>query len=291
MYSRMDLYDVAHDWANRTDNNASASSSNLFFASGAIYSYGDHFMIAKHVWNEQGEHAVLFTKKTYSRTTSKHVSIVLNASSHIKKIFVADPALAKDELFNKWYEEVMALGHHLGTARKPAKYLSKMAHVCLEASRYAEFFGYELPPLLRDVANVHDFNGFCEHLQNERQLRKIGDAKKRKKQLAHQKKLLQEWRSFKRENPNIYDGLDYLRFNVRTGQIETTQNVRFPLSAGFQLYSYIIATNVKGGCTNCGELFLERYAVIEVNRKFVRIGCHKVTLNEINRFANQQGWH
>ena len=73
MYSRMDIYDVAHDWANRTDNNASASSANLFFASGAIYSYGDHFMIARHVRNEQGVHAVLFTQRTYSRTTSKHV--------------------------------------------------------------------------------------------------------------------------------------------------------------------------------------------------------------------------
>src|SRR3954471_13646145 len=114
MYSRMDIYDVAHDWANRTDINASASSSNLFFASGAIYSYGDHFMIAKHVWNEQGEHAVLFTEQTYSRTTSKHVSIVASASSHLTKIFVPNPTSTKDELFNSWQASIIAVAHHLG---------------------------------------------------------------------------------------------------------------------------------------------------------------------------------
>lgn len=145
MYSRMDIYDVAHDWANRTDSNASASSANLFFASGAIYSYGDHFMIAKHVWNEQGEHGVLFTERTYSRTTSKHVSIVASASSHLTKLFVPDPASTKEELFENWREAIVQVAHHLGTARKPEKYLLEMQQIFERAKSYAAFFGYQLP--------------------------------------------------------------------------------------------------------------------------------------------------
>ena len=286
----MDRYDVAHDWANRTDNNASASSSNLFFASGAIYSYGDHFMIAKHVWNEQGEHAVLFTERTYSRTTSKHIEIVARASAHLTKIFVPDPASSKYELFERWYASINELAHHLGTARKPEKYVLQMQQLFNQAERYADFFGYELPEQLIALGNVQNFDEFVVHLKKERESQEAKEKKQQRKWLSVQKKQLKDWRSFQRNNLRTYDGLDYLRFHVKTGQIETTQGVRFPLSAGHRLYQFVITTNAKGGCTNCDILFLDKYTVSEVNKKFIHVGCHRVTLKEIKSFAKQQGW-
>lgn len=286
----MDIYDVAHDWANRTDSNASASSSNLFFAGGAIYSYGDHFMIAKHVWNEQGEHAVLFTQQSYSRTTSKHVSVVASASSHLTKLFVPDPASSKEELFEKWRKAIVQVAHHLGMARKPEKYLLEMQQLFGQAKNYAEFFGYELPAELVNVAMVENLSQFADYLKHERELQDAKEKKERRKRLSVQKKQLTDWRSFKKEHLRTYDDLDYLRLNIRTGQVETTQGIRFPLSAGHQLYKFIIITNTNGGCTNRGELFLDKYSIIDVNKDFIRIGCHKVTLKEIQLFAKQQGW-
>jgi|SRR6185503_15089160 len=290
MYKRMDIYDVAHDWANRTDNNASALSSNLFFASGAIYSYGGHFMIAKHVWNEQGEHAVLFTERTYSRTTSKHVEIVARASAHLTKIYVPDPASSKYELFESWQAAINELAHHLGTARKPEKYVLQMQQLFNQAKRYADFFGYELPEPLIALGNVQNFDEFVVHLKKERELQETKEKKQQRKWLSVQKKQLKDWRSFQRNDLRTYDGLDYLRFDVKTGQVETTQGVRFPLSAGHQLYQFVIAINARGGCKNCGKLFLDKYAVKEVNKNFIRVGCHRVTLKEIKSFAKQQGW-
>lgn len=292
MYSRMDIYDVAHDWANRTDNNgsASASSSNLFFASGAIYSYGDHFMIAKHVWNEQGEHGVLFTERTYSRTTSKHVSIVASATSHLPKLFVPDPASTKEELFENWREAIVQVAHHLGTARKPEKYLLEMQQIFARAKSYAAFFGYQLPQELVTVAGVENLSQFADYLKQERELREAKEKKEQRKRLTAQKKQLQDWRVFKKDYLRTYDALDYLRFNVKTGQVETTQGVRFPLSAGHQLHQFVIHTIAKGGCTTCDEMFLDKYTIYEVNKNFIRVGCHQVTLKEIKLFAKQQGW-
>ncbi|TSJ39684.1 hypothetical protein FO440_18265 [Mucilaginibacter corticis] len=290
MKRRMDIYDVAHEWANRTDVNVSATSSNLFFAGGAIYSYGEHFMIAKHVSNQQGDKAILFTEKKYSKTTSKHVSIVASASSHLTKIFVPDPTLSKEELFEVWREQIIQIAHHLGTARKPEKYLLEMQQAFGQAKRYADFFGFQIPEALTKVAMVENLAQFSDYLKIEREQQEAKEKKERSKRLKAQNKLLKDWRSFKRDYLRTYDGLDYLRFNAKTGQVETTQGVRFPLPAGRQLYQFVVETNTKGGCTSCGQLFLERYSINEVNKHFIRIGCHKVTIKEIKLFATQQGW-
>jgi hypothetical protein len=48
----------------------------MYFADGTIYSYGSHFPIAKHVTDKNGYHCVLFTTRSYSNTTAKHMSLV-----------------------------------------------------------------------------------------------------------------------------------------------------------------------------------------------------------------------
>jgi hypothetical protein len=150
----MDSYDVVHDWANRKDDKGSASAGNLYHAGGAIFSYGGHFMIARHVWNKRGEHAVLFTERTYSRTTSKHVSIVASASSHLEKLFVPDPVLTKEELFDSWHVAMINIAHHLEQARRPAKYILQIQQVFSGAKRYADFFGYQIPGQLKEAGTI-----------------------------------------------------------------------------------------------------------------------------------------
>lgn len=44
----------------------------FFFRGDTIYSYGQHFPIARHVTGTRGRAAVLFTTRDYSKTTSKH---------------------------------------------------------------------------------------------------------------------------------------------------------------------------------------------------------------------------
>jgi hypothetical protein len=286
----MDIYDVAHDWANRTDNGASASSVNLFFAGGAIYSYGDQFIIAKHVWNDRGAHAVLFTEQTYSRTTSKHVGVVASASSHLNKLFVPDPALSKEQLFDSWHSAIIAIAGHLEQARRPSKYALEIQQLFNQAKCYADFFGYELPPLLVEAGAISTQSEFTEHLLKESALREKAEAKRRKKRLAMQRHKLADWRAFKNNYINTADGFDYLRLNTDTRQIETTQRVEIPLAVGRQFYAVVLATIGQGGCKNCSLKLMDRYDVLEINAKLIQVGCHKISLKEIKSFAKQQGW-
>lgn len=283
-----DIQAVAHNWANCIGEAAKAS--NLFFEGAEIYSYGRHFLIARHVKNAAGEHAVLFTERTYSRTTSKHVSMVSRASSHLNKLFVPDPALTKGELFDSWHSSIITIAHHLEQARRPAKYLLEIQRVFSEAQRYAGFFGYELPALLVEAGHIQNQSQFAGHLERERDLRERAAARERKKRVEAQKAKLKDWRNFKACSVGTVDGFDYLRLNKENGQVETTQGVEFPLEAGHQLYRLVLERNSKGGCSGCGETFLGRYTITEINNAFIRVGCHKVSLKEIKLFAKQQGW-
>jgi hypothetical protein len=282
------IYAVAHHWANRIG--AGAKASNLFFEWENIYSYGHHFLIAKHVVNVRGEHAVLFTQRTYSRSTSAHLTIVRNASSHLDKLFVPDPDLRGDDLFEAWYRQIKEIAGSLIHAHKPQKYILKIQGVFDAANRYADFFGLELPEVLIKAGKVQNSEQYDEVLQQERELRKLQEKRAQAEALRLQKTQLKDWRKFKVHYLSTADGFDYLRFHKVNQTIETTQRVEFPLLAGRQLYDLVLATIEKGGCANCGESFLGRYNITEINNAFIRVGCHKVSLTEIKSFAKQQGW-
>ena len=74
-----DTGEIPHLWAHRTQEDARNRQGNLYFTGDTIYSYGSHFPIARHVTNDAGQRAVLFTTATYSVTTSSHCSAVRSA--------------------------------------------------------------------------------------------------------------------------------------------------------------------------------------------------------------------
>lgn len=87
----MNNREVAHLWANRS--RESAKGSHFYFEGDTVYSYGPHFPIARLIkCPSTGRDLVLLTSRTYSQTTSKHRSFVLNACSHLPRVLVTDPA-------------------------------------------------------------------------------------------------------------------------------------------------------------------------------------------------------
>ncbi len=73
-----DTGEIPHLWAHRTQDEARNRQGNLYFTGDTIYSYGSHFPIARHVETKRGK-VILLTTKTYSVTTSGHVSAVWSA--------------------------------------------------------------------------------------------------------------------------------------------------------------------------------------------------------------------
>ena len=81
--------EVAHYWANKVQSEGSAYS--MFFEDDTIYSYGNHFAIAKHYDN-----LILFTTRSYSVSTSKHISYTRHAIPHTNIIHCYNPAWPAD---------------------------------------------------------------------------------------------------------------------------------------------------------------------------------------------------
>lgn len=69
--------EVVRLWAEGKQDFASNAAGTLYFNYDVIYSYGEHFPIARYHLNN----VVLFTTKTYSVTTARHCSDVLHALS------------------------------------------------------------------------------------------------------------------------------------------------------------------------------------------------------------------
>lgn len=70
--------EIPHLWAHQTQDSARNPGGNLYFSGDTIYSYGSHFPIARIV--KQGKKTcVLFTTRSYSVTTSGHISAVRGA--------------------------------------------------------------------------------------------------------------------------------------------------------------------------------------------------------------------
>jgi hypothetical protein len=290
MSVRTECWDIAHEWANRQDGSGIGAGGNMLYGGGCVYSYGDHFIIAKHVKNEAGERAVLFTERTYSQTTAKHIAIVRNASSHLNIIHVADPALTHEEVFADWKQRIITIAEKLAQAKRPQKYATLIADLYSEAQRYADFFGQAIPEQLAQAGNIRNSEQFADYLAKDREERAIEQAKQKKRSQKLQQAKLKAWRAFETNSFISADGWDYLRCNVNTCEVETTQQITFSLYEGKALFSFISDTIAKGGCTDCKETFLGQYPIIEVSKDQIRIGCHKVAIKEINRFADQQGW-
>lgn len=71
--------EIAHLWAHKTQSAARNPGKNFYFEGDTIYSYGSHFPIARHVVNAKGVPAIVFTQRSYSVTTAKHINLVRRA--------------------------------------------------------------------------------------------------------------------------------------------------------------------------------------------------------------------
>lgn len=283
-----DISQVAHLWANQLQDSA-RNSGNYFFNKDAIYSYGHHFMIAKHHENKKGK-VVLFTTRTYSNTTSTQVSVTRQACSHKELIYCSNPdGISHEDNFKVWQANIENHARSLVNARKPEKYLNAISYEFKQAEVYAKYFGLKLPKgliLANSITTKEDYLKF--------DAKKIALAKKEEKQrIANSAKQhaieLAKWRNNEVNRLYTHDGFDYLRIDSVKNRLVTSQNVEIPMEVAKKFYGYVLDTIKNGGCTNCNAKLMD-YSVRAISDKLVSVGCHNVTIGEINTIASQLNW-
>lgn len=89
MKTVFDNRQIAHVWAQQTQESGKTPNRNLFFEGKTIYSYGYHFPLARFATDD----IVLVNKDSYSVSTSKHQGYVRNAITHKQQLFVSTQVL------------------------------------------------------------------------------------------------------------------------------------------------------------------------------------------------------
>lgn len=264
---------VAHLFANQLQDEARTQTNNLFFYHDCIFSYGHHFVIAKHY-----NGILLFTLRSYSNTTAKHISQVRNASSHLKKVYCYYPDGTHNENFTEWINEAEKNIEKLKKANKPVIYLNNLDRIKQQAQSYCNLFEISIDERLSTILAITDKQEAKEY-EDKKQAFILAEKQRKEKELKNNHaKELKKWRNFESSSLYLRDGFDYLRFNKEKQRFETSQRIEIPLALGLKLYD-----KIKNGIQF--EKVLD-YSVREINKTFIQVGCHKITIKEINKIVS-----
>jgi len=139
---------VAHLWANKSQSDARNATGSMFFDEGTIYSYGKHFPIAQHHTALDGSAVILFTNRTYSVTTAKHISEVRHALHHHTETLISCTDVSgiqhADNLQGMREECLVALGKASRARSHSAWYQHQAEALAAEHLAYRTAFGMAL---------------------------------------------------------------------------------------------------------------------------------------------------
>lgn len=285
----VDSSEVAHLWAHKAQDSARNAKNSVFFLGDTIFSYGEHFPIARHVTNKTGS-AVLFTTAHYSVTTAGHCSMVRSAVSHLT-VFHVPNVKAEDKAEHvanlKDYAERIRKSL-LTSARARSEYAKGWNHshaleLREEAIKYAKFFRLAHSKVIPAVPTLDSVS-----LQRIKQTEDKRLAAERKRIAAEHAESIAQWRAG--EYARLPHGLaDMLRVSKDGQNVETSRGVSFPISHAKRGLALVRAVRSRAEAwhTNGHTRHLGHYQIDSIDAQGnVKAGCHLVKWAEIERIAS-----
>jgi hypothetical protein len=146
---------VAHLWAHQSQDSARTSNGQFYFDGMNIYSYGTHFRCASVVKNKKEETAYLVTARTYSNTTSRHMSHVHSAIPLNKPMFITERLVKlKSGKLDKWnypnalyyiIDQLVTINAHIAAQQKARlrDYSSPVMDCLINMGKWIKFWGLD----------------------------------------------------------------------------------------------------------------------------------------------------
>ena len=273
--------DVAHLWANRHQDEARTSGGNFYFNGDIIYSYGSHFPIARIM--EDG--TVMFTLRTYSNTTAKHIGVANMACRHRDKIYCCHINTYRDvsgwdhkSNFDAWQRDIEGNLKSLARARKPEKYIGTIQGIQEDVKRYADYFGVEISLELQELYKDLTYNGYTKYAKERAERAAIYAKEQASKRKKAQAKKIRDWLGGETSHAYLKGGYDFLRVNAK-GRVETTQAVEIPYEIAKAFHKLIKTNKVVVGDS------LLNFRVDEIG-SVIKIGCHRFRRTYLVKFGN-----
>jgi len=291
--------EVCHVFASQSQPEGKCS--NVFFRGKEIYSYGYHFCMAKILESSK----VLITDRSYSVTTSKHLSEIRYALNHFDRLFVPHPESSFESNAKVWERRIKKQIDILNNPRKrPATKENaklELAHIVSNVEKYIDWTSQKM--ILPNKEDLKQFKIFFEvakgsinlstlneQLAKRAKLNEAANRKRVKELQVGQKDLFDRW-LLGQSNANgrtihtrDFNAIDTVGLRCVDGEIvETSKGASVSLKAAKVLFERIHAgKDVKG-------FEIDGYTVISMNG-VLTIGCHEIERFEIERFAKTQNW-
>lgn len=250
--------EAAHVWAAQTQQHGKAG--NVYFEGPTIYSYGNHFPIAKVYTLDTGERIALFNSRTYSNSTAKHQRAARSAWQGNGEALRAHQELWPRDAWNadarQWQPEpltraqlddITAKQAELDTASNEAAKQAKREQARRNRERAKERKAYDALMLISYPERLSQWKAGTFH--------------------AHQM-------------PEFYNHAHPVELRYIDGgkRIETSRRAVVPTRAALALWNrYTAGDNI--AAEPCGP-----YTVNETNAETVRIGCHMLQVQTLREF-------
>lgn len=260
--------EIMHVFAQRTQNEARTTNSNVFFYGNKIYSYGYHYLLGEFLDNN----TILINDKGYSVSTSKHISYLRQAVSQYKRFYTTET----DEkyLINKLNSELVKLT----LARKPEIYINSINYLF---GKYCEYQEYRKNPINKEIKKIHKTANNGANLETYKKFIQAKEAKEKREKLKKFKAVYNDFKNY--ETDRIYKGLtgfDYLRISKCRQFIETSQEIKIDIQDAQR-----IAKAIKLGLNIVGQK-LKYYTINKFDKNGLIAGCHNIPKTEIDYILN-----
>lgn len=283
---------VAHVWAQQR--RESGKGSNFFFRGPTLFSYGDHFIVARFTdATLNGERVVLFNTNTYSISTTRHQSYARDAlrGLNVRVIAVNEPDVFSHAANLADMEtRANALLMKASRARKyAAMHTANAERIFNDAADYCAAFNVDVPAWLAA--------GMPEDIRNAMKARaadmKAAQQREREELAREFVTIADEWRNGEREHIpyKFADMPTMLRVNAGADVIETSRGAEVPVAVARNLWRVIKAAH------DAGESYIPRgrervgdFSLTRVNADgSAIIGCHTLEFDELQRMAQTLG--
>jgi hypothetical protein len=267
--------DTIHAYAQRpNDPTAHGRSGNVYFEGGKLYSYGRHYVLAE--WLD--DQTVLIDNQGYSVNTAKHIGQAMHGLSQYQQFFTMD---SNPQLIGQQLREYR---NKLAKARKPELYTDPATALIGRYVEWLDYSGKAIDPELTELIQHFTGEGIKERIEADKErieAQRKEDERKRKEYERLYREAFMSYEpsgDYRSRSKVEYDLIRFKKDEPQT--VETSQNVRIPYAVALEAF-----TRFKGYGLMKGQ-HVAGFTVHEIAPEFIRIGCHRFRIEDLNQFFN-----
>ena len=265
--------EIVHEFNLQEQSYGRTPNSSMYFEYKKIYSYGSHYLLGEFI----DDNTIMINNTGYSNTTSKHISLLRNATRDKRQFFITETK--RDLVLNELKDLLNKLTR---TRLKADYYKSTIDRLFTSYFEYIDFTKTRTKAKKnkehREILKLYtEFYASTEDLLQVIQEQQKKEKEKNQKEVQ---KKLKKWRLFEINWFSNPTNKDFLRVDKANNIIETSQGVKIPVEEGKRLLKLIDLKKI------VGERVDNKYIVKALNG-VLKVGCHNITMKEINNIRKQ----